>query len=364
MSRIIYSEPVCDMFFPTEISDVQDSIQNYVVEMGECLKQANNFEEEYSYNLSKPEIDDVLLYGRLYSSQIGDFDGKFSLKNCILSLPSHFNREFVNLIFPPTISNLFRGEIIAVSGRYSNGTVFVSNVFTNCRINEPLQISSNFSTLITICAGEYVDNSLDSAKELNEKIVSIKPEKCIFLGPICTTECNILHDKSNEGPIETADTLTKILIQTLSESLNECIFVASPYDACGLPIIPSPRIEESNLTSICTGNPCQIQIGELSLYCLSYDSMNAISKQCDGEVDGSILHEQCNGLPTLVPGLIQNNIQEMKTKTTPHIFAILGKEPKITEYNGSYTITIPEWIQKRKIAVIKVKNGNISISFI
>ena len=363
MTRVVYSEPSCDDYFPTNVSDIQESMQSYVDFMGESLKMANNFDNDYTFDLSKPEIENVLIYGRLYSSQIGDSEDSFSVKNSILSLSALFNRKSVNLIFKQTAKNLFRGQIIAVSGKYSNGNVFVSQIFTNCRVLQPKKLSADFSTTIAVASGPFSENSLQQAKDLNAKLREINAEKTIFLGPICTNGSSLLNDTSTEGPKETPDTLSESIIKILSEDINESIFVASPDDAAGFPIVPSPRIFESGANYFCTGNPCQLQIGELSIYAFAYRALEKVEEQCDGELDASCLAQQCSGLPTVAHELNPNNLEALRAKKSPHIFLVTGKEA-IYEWEGEKTISIPDWASSEKVAVVDVRGGDFNVEFV
>jgi hypothetical protein len=363
MARVVYTEPSCDQYFPTQTHDVQDSVQSYVTDMGEMLKQANNFEDEYTYNLSKPEIEEVLIYGRLYSSSVGDIESTFSIKNCILSLPTQFSRKEVNLLFKPTVKGLFRGQIIAVSGKYSSGNVYVSDVFTNCRVSPPKEISEGFSTTIAVASGPFADKSFEEAKEANAKLRKISAEKTIFLGPICTCDSSLLNDTSAEGPADTPDTLSEELIKTLSEDMDECVFVSSPDDAAGLPVLPSPRIFDSGDNYFCTGNPCQLQIGELSLYAFAYCALDKVEEQCDGAVEPSCLAQQCSGLPAVAHEMIPNNIESFKAKRSPHIYIVTGKEA-ILEWEGTKTVAVPNWITSKKVAVIRVAGGSYNVEFV
>lgn len=362
--RVVISDPTCEEFFPSETIDVQETLQNYVIEMGENIKQINKFQEEYTYNLNEPKIENALLYGMIYSSKIGDVDGKFTLEKSILSLPMHFNRKFVQLRFKEKQLGLCRGQIIAVSGVYDKGILYVSNIYTNCRKKIPEKLPETFNSSIVICCGPYVTNNIDSVIKLNERISRLNPDFTIFLGPFVTEDCFLVSNSSKDGPAYFVDNLTEEIVQILSHNLSNSVFIPSPEDATGLQVIPSPRIMDGGLTYSCTGNPCQIRYGPLEMYAIAFQSMQYLENNCDGnEVEKGIMAKQCNGYPSVADCLMLNNISEMKAKRSPHFYIYAGNQ-EISEWEGTTSMGIPSYAKANKFALLVFKDGNFEIQFL
>ncbi|EAY17255.1 hypothetical protein TVAG_292080 [Trichomonas vaginalis G3] len=362
--RVVLSDPCCEDYFPTDILDVQETLQNYVIEMGENLRQTNKFSEEYTYNLSESVIDNALIYGVILSSKIGDINGKFTLENAILSLTPHFNKKQVNLKFKPTQTGLCRGEIIAVSGKYSNGNVYVDQVFTNCRKKNPESIPETFNSTILVCTGPYINDSLDQIILLNHKLVQINPDFTIFLGPFLTEDCSIIMNFGKEGPCYDADTLTEEVIQILSQNLKNSVFIPSPDDISGLKIIPGPRISDGGLTYSCTGNPCQIRYGPIDIYSIAFQSMDYLIENCCSKTpEEGILAKQCSGYPSVHPYIQYNNISDLKAKRSPHLFIYSGNQEHL-EWNGTTSIGTPSFLKSNKITLCQFKDGKLDIQFV
>lgn len=340
--------------------------------MGARIRERYGIAEEYKYQLRECDSGVILVYGRLYSGfQEETEDEKFSLKRARLNLPRVFDIPVLNIKFGSGVTQgFFCGQIIAARGTIIDNEFTAEEVFTDLRLQLVDPIPESFSQKIVVCCGPYFKDDLSVLNQINKSVLRHQPDIALFLGPFVVENTPMLYNKDCS---KTAEDLTKEIIETLSDSIPNSLFIGSPDDLIGFPFLPNGKIFTSGANYTVSGDPTFISIGPLSIAATAHDVQFATAKQFDGPTSGKLKEiskqfaHQCSTCPVIDPKVQLFHIKKLEIESTPHIFISPTRFVQSSEdIDGTKIVCVPSSFKSGKImpfAIISCNNGFVDVTF-
>lgn len=360
-------------FFNQNIDSLQLDLQTYVDAMGERLKQANHFTDEYTFDLDEHGTSEILIYGRMYSGyEEDDTSERFSLQRAEIHFTPRFSLPFLKFHSENApIEGLFRGQIIAARGFVDTRGFHASQVYTDTRAEPAPPLPSDLSARIAIISGPYVHDSLDSVAALNQRLKNeILPDYTIFFGPFAHTTCPLLNGSDCQF---TAGELTKNVIDQLTDGL-QCVAIPSTEDELALPIMPHPPLDLYRGRASVKGDPCFLKFGgEMRVLATAYEISFAILSQFDGpskdrmqECIKQVVH-QGTACPVLDPSVQVQYLSAMVPPGTPHLICCPTRMRQMTQtIDGTTVVLVPKYMANgtvRGFAVVNVRDNSIEVEW-
>ncbi|KAH0793117.1 DNA polymerase alpha subunit B [Histomonas meleagridis] len=357
-------------FFNHDIDSLQLELQNYVRNVGERIKKANNIEEEWTYDLERAEINNVLVYGRMYSGfQEDDPSEHFNLSNAQIHFTPDFNIPFLKFTLPNGVEpGLFRGQIIAAEGTINSDEFIPSKIYTDARPNKPNAFQEDLKTKLIVATGPYFTDNLETVAELNAKIKSYSPDFVIFLGPFVQPNNVLLMSPNCEY---TAFELTQLVLDKLSEGIEDSVFIPSTEDALALPVIPHPKFAQYNGRANVFGDPCFVTLmDQINVLATANDIPLSINQNYSGEGESRRINVarqiayQNSACPAMSPNLQIQYISKLVPENPPNIILTGTHLFNLHEcFDGTNVIYVSQYIKNNAIAVIDVNGNNITTRF-
>lgn len=354
-------------FFDQNIDSLQKDLQSYVEMMGERLKIRNNI-EEYTYDLNEVGTNEVCVYGRIYAGfREDDPTEKLTDKNAEIQFVPKFEFDQVHKLKfeyqEGTISGLFRGQIIAAKGIINTNVFCASQIFTDCRTEDPEPLPNDFQARIIAVSGPYESESFDLIDNLNERIRSHNPDLVIFFGPFASKTSSLF---SSADCKYTYKEYTEEVMRHLGKDIEDSIFIPSNADAFSIPTVPR-KFLELHINQTYSADPTFITLkNKLEITATANDLQFLIGQQYNGsglsrreEIPKQIAH-QCSACPVMDSSIQNQYLKSLVPTDTPHIFLISTRIFSLhKDIDGTHVIYIKQENKSFNYTVIDIKGNEI-----
>lgn len=370
-ARLLIKEPPSIRYFSSQLPSIQKDLSNYVDSMAQDIKKANNITEEFNFDLETANTGDLLIYGRIYAKLDNDNPSeKLIGHKAQIQLTSKFSRPYLDFEAKLNETYYYRGQIVVVLGTFQNSVFVAKQIYSNCRVAKPHEISTLFNTKITVAAGPYFKENLSEVQDFAEGVLENKPDLAIFLGPFIPADCKLLYAKECN---RTGEDLTKEVLTILSNNHKNCVFVSSAEDSIADPVLPTKAFMPSTDNYSVTMDPVFIEYGDLDLFLTSYQSYKLIANNFEGKktVNGAevgsrittILTEFANQ-QSICPGIDeqvqQSFISHFRPVRPPHVFVVPGQPNATVSVDDDVTTILINPAIRRSFAMIRVKDGKVN----
>lgn len=359
-------------FFDQDIKSLQAKLQMHVQEVSENIKKANNIKDDWTFDLENSDIQNVLVYGRIYSGYQEDNPTEhFDISNAFLHFTSDFNLDYIQIIVQNNdiCPGLFKGQIVVVRGTINNGCLLPVNVYTDSRCEIPNKFNDDLQCKVVVAAGPYFTDNLEKVVELNSKIKSYKPDLIILLGPFVTSDSSLLMKQDCQY---TAVELTQKVIDLLIDGCeNKLILIPSIDDAIALPVLPHPAISQYKGKGNVYGDPAFIKLkDQVEILATAYDIPFAINQNYDGDrtlrrinVARQIAHQN-SACPAMTPDVQIQYLSSLVPKVTPNIILTGTRLFSLHEtFEGTNVIYVLQYIRSGILTVIDINGNEVKSTF-
>lgn len=356
-------------YFHQNISTQQQELQQYVHRMGEKLRVANHFAEEYTYKLSESQFSDALVYGRLYSIQQENNAERISYDNCEIHFHPDFDIHHLKFDAPETVmSGMFKGQVIAAKGKIEKDVFHAIEVYTDCRDVPVNEIPNDLEMKIVVVSGPYFTNDLNVLDELNQHLKQIQCSKVIFLGPFVLANCPLLNGADVQyTPVE----LQNLVLAKLTDGIEHPFIIGSVDDQTTIPFIPHPPLNNYQGPAFNCSDPIFLTYkGQINMVVTAFDVPRTVSSNYEGpqslrrEGVANAIANQCCACPVMDQYVQTHYLPNLIPEFSPNIFISATKLFSASfVFDNTNVVYVSPYNRKKEYTFINIQDSKVEITF-